>query len=201
MDNDTYKTIESLSQGVYKEKGSKFIALAYPVSDVSEIKPIVEKLKKEHHEARHHCYAWMLGVERTNWRVNDDGEPSGTAGKPILGQINSAGLTNILIVVIRYFGGTLLGVSGLINAYRSSAIEAIQNARIAERTLQEYYKIIFPYIVMNDVMRILKEENIGQSEQHFDTECSMTVHFRVSVKEKILNRFSRIEGVRYEFLE
>lgn len=201
MDVDTYKTIESLSQGIYKEKGSKFIAIAYPVYEQSEIKPIVDKLKKEHHEARHHCYAWMLGVERTNWRVNDDGEPSGTAGKPILGQINSAGLTNILIIVIRYFGGTLLGVSGLINAYRSSAADAIKNAQIVEKTLQEYYRITFPYVAMNDVMKVLKEENVGQSDQRFDTECSIIVHFRVSVKERILTRFSRIEGLKYEFFE
>lgn len=201
MDNDTYKTIESLSQGVFREKGSKFIAIAYPISEQSEIQAIVDKLKKEHHEARHHCYAWMLGVERTNWRVNDDGEPSGTAGKPILGQINSAGLTNILIVVIRYFGGTLLGVSGLINAYRTSASEAIKNASIVEKTLHEYYKITFPYIAMNQVMKILKEENAGQSDQRFDTECSMIIHFRISMKDKVLTRFSRVDGVLIEYIK
>lgn len=201
MDNDTYKTIESLSQGIFKEKGSKFIALAYPVSEQTDIKVIVDKLKKEHHEARHHCYAWMLGVERTNWRVNDDGEPSGTAGKPILGQINTAGLTNILIVVIRYFGGTLLGVSGLINAYRTSASEAIKNASIVEKTLHQYYKITFPYIAMNDVMKVLKEEHIAYLEQHFDTECSMVIHFRILMKDKIITRFSRVDGVQYTYIE
>ncbi len=201
MDSDTYKTITSSSQGIYKDKGSRFISIAIPVSDQEEIKPIIEKIKKEHHEARHHCYAYMIGHERLAWRVNDDGEPSGTAGRPILGQINSYGLTNIIIVVSRYFGGTLLGVSGLINAYRSAAASAIENAEIIEKTLQEYYEITYPYISMNDVMRILKEENVGQSEQSFDLECRILLNFRISVKEKILNRLSRIEGLTYRYLE
>jgi len=201
MDSDTYKTIASSSQGIYKDKGSRFISIAIPVSDQEEIKPIIEKIKKEHHEARHHCYAYMIGHERLAWRVNDDGEPSGTAGRPILGQINSYGLTNIIIVVSRYFGGTLLGVSGLINAYRSAAASAIENAEIIEKTLQEYYEITYPYISMNDVMRILKEENVGQSEQSFDLECRILLNFRISFKEKILNRLSRIEGLTYRYLE
>ena len=201
MDSDSYKTITSSSQGIYKDKGSRFISIAIPVSDQEEIKPIIEKIKKEHHEARHHCYAYMIGHERLAWRVNDDGEPSGTAGRPILGQINSYGLTNIIIVVSRYFGGTLLGVSGLINAYRSAAASAIENAEIIEKTLQEYYEITYPYISMNDVMRILKEENVGQSEQSFDLECRILLNFRISFKEKILNRLSRIEGLTYRYLE
>jgi len=201
MDSDTYKTITSSSQGIYKDKGSRFVSIAIPVSDQEEIKPIIDKIKKEHHEARHHCYAYMIGHERLAWRVNDDGEPSGTAGRPILGQINSYGLTNIIIVVSRYFGGTLLGVSGLINAYRSAAASAIENAEIIEKTLQEYYEITYPYISMNDVMRILKEENVGQSEQSFDLECRILLNFRISFKEKILNRLSRIEGLTYRYLE
>ena len=201
MDSDTYKTITSSSQGIYKDKGSRFVSIAIPVSDQEEIKPIIEKIKKEHHEARHHCYAYMIGHERLAWRVNDDGEPSGTAGRPILGQINSYGLTNIIIVVSRYFGGTLLGVSGLINAYRSAAASAIENAEIIEKTLQEYYEITYPYISMNDVMRILKEENVGQSEQSFDLECRILLNFRISFKEKILNRLSRIEGLTCRYLE
>ncbi len=200
MENDTYKTIASVSEGLFRNKGSRFISMAFPVRQQSDIKPIIDNLRREHHEARHHCYAWMIGAERNNWRVNDDGEPSGTAGKPILGQINSAGLTNILIVVIRYFGGTLLGVSGLINAYRSAAADAIQNADQVERYLQDYYEIIFPYSGMNDVMKVLKEENAGQKDQHFDTECSIKVSFRVVMAEKILSRLSRIEGLRSEYL-
>jgi uncharacterized YigZ family protein len=201
METDTYKTIASTSEGLYKEKGSRFIAMAFPVREQSEVKPIIDKLRKDHHEARHHCYAWMMGIERTNFRVNDDGEPSGTAGKPMLGQINSAGLTNILIVVIRYFGGTLLGVSGLINAYRSAAADAIANAEIVERKLQEYYEITFPYISMNDVMKILKEENAGQFDQKFDNECRITINFRVLSREKILNRLDRVEGLSYLHIE
>jgi len=201
MDSDTYKTIASSSHGLYKEKGSRFVSVAFPISCPDEVKPIIDKIKKEHHEARHHCYAYMIGHERNNWRVNDDGEPSGTAGKPILGQINSFGLTNILIVVSRYFGGTLLGVSGLINAYRSAAASALQDAEKVEKIMQEYYEITYPYISMNDIMRILKEDNIGQSQQSFDLECRILINFRVSAKEKVLTRLSRIEGLRYRYIE
>lgn len=201
MESDTYKTIIASSQGIYKEKGSRFVSIAIPVSELEEIKPIIDKIKKEHHEAKHHCFAYMIGSERINWRVNDDGEPSGTAGRPILGQINSFDLTNIIIVVSRYFGGTLLGVSGLINAYRSAAASAINNAELTEKTLQEYYEIIYPYISMNDVMKILKEENIAQSEQSFDLECRIRINFRASLKEKIINRLSRIKGIEYLYIE
>ena len=165
MESDSYITIKSSSEGIYKEKGSRFMAFAFPVSNQEEIKPIIDKIRKEHHEARHHCYAYMIGPERMTWRVNDDGEPSGTAGRPILGQINSFGLTNILIVVSRYFGGTLLLVSGLINAYRSASADAIKNGEIIECTMQEFYEITYQYISMNAVMTILKEEDIAQSDQ------------------------------------
>jgi uncharacterized YigZ family protein len=201
MNSDTYKTIVSPARGLYKEKGSRFLSLAIPFSDQGEIKPVIEKLRKEHHEARHHCYAYMLGFERLIWRINDDGEPSGTAGRPILGQINSSGLTNIAIVVSRYFGGTLLGVSGLINAYRSAAAAALENAEIIEKMVQDYYRITFPYLSMNDVMRILKEENLGQSDQQFSLECCLTLNFRISVREKVIPRLSRIEGLALEFIE
>ena len=201
MESDNYKTIKSSSQGVYKEKGSRFIAFANPVVNQEEIKPIVDKIRKEYHDARHHCYAYMIGNERLNWRLNDDGEPSGTAGRPILGQINSLGLTNILIVVSRYFGGTLLGVSGLINAYRTAAADAINNAEIIECTLNEYYEVKYPYASMNDVMKILKDEDIGQSGQSFELECSIVVNFRLSSSEKILNRLSRIEGLKHRYIE
>jgi uncharacterized YigZ family protein len=199
--DDTYTTIESPSEGLYREKGSRFIAYAFPVSLQEEIRPLLEKIRKDHHEARHHCYAWMLGIERTNWRANDDGEPSGTGGKPILGQINSTGLTNILIVVTRYFGGTLLGVSGLINAYRTAAASAIQNSVIVERHLRGYYDLSFPYPAMNDVMKILKEEGAGLSDQQFGTACRMMIDFRLSYRERILARFSRVEGVALSYLE
>jgi len=201
MESDTYKTIKATSEGIYKEKGSRFVSIAIPVSEQEEIKPITDKIKKEHHEARHHCFAYMIGSERINWRVNDDGEPSGTAGRPILGQINSFGLTNIIIVVSRYFGGTLLGVSGLINAYRSAAASAINNAELTEKTLREYYEITYPYIAMNDVMKILKEENVEQSKQLIDLECRILLNFRVSVKEKVLNRLSRIDALKCKYIE
>ena len=201
MDSDTYRTIKSTAEGLYKEKGSRFVSVAIPIADQKEIKPIIDSIKKEHHEARHHCYAYMIGHERSIWRVNDDGEPSGTAGRPILGQINSTGLTNIIIIVCRYFGGTLLGVSGLINAYRSAAASAIANGEVVERTVQDYFEIKFPYSSMNDVMKILKEENLGQSQQSFELECSILVNFRQSVRVKVLNRLSRVEGIKYRYIE
>ena len=201
MESDTYKTIKSPAEGIYKEKGSRFVSYAIPVSDNEEIKPIVDQIRKENHEARHNCFAYMIGAERNTWRVNDDGEPSGTAGRPILGQINASELTDIIIVVSRYFGGTLLGVSGLINAYRIAAASAIQNAELIEKTLQEYYEITYPYVAMNDVMRIIKEENIGQSEQSFDLECRILLNFRVLIKEKVINRLARVEGLKYNYIE
>jgi uncharacterized YigZ family protein len=201
MESDNYKTINSSARGIYKDKGSRFIAFASPVTSQDEIKSILEGLRKEYHDARHHCYAYMIGRERMIWRTNDDGEPSGTAGRPILGQINSSGLTNILIVVIRYFGGTLLGVSGLINAYKSAAADAIINSTIVERNLHDYYEIVFPYIAMNDIMKILKEEDTGQSGQSFQLECSIIIDFRVSAKERIIGRLSRVEGVTFKYIE
>jgi uncharacterized YigZ family protein len=201
INSDTYKTIASFSHGLYKEKGSRFISVAIPISDADEIKPVIEKIRKEHHEARHHCYAYMIGHERLIWRVNDDGEPSGTAGRPILGQINSLALTDIAIIVTRYFGGTLLGVSGLINAYRSAAASALENASLIEKTVQEYYEVTFPYISMNDVMRILKDENLGQSGQSFNLECKLILNFRLSSKEKVLARLSRIDSLNLKYIE
>lgn len=199
-ETDTYKTIRAVSTGLYKEKGSRFISSAFPVSDEKEIKLIVEGIRKEHHEARHHCYAYLLGSKEEIWRANDDGEPSGTAGRPILGQIKSFGLTNVLIVVSRYFGGTLLGVGGLINAYKSAAYSALNAAEIIDHIIEESYEITYPYAAMNDVMRIIKEEDAGQSEHLFDLKCSIRVSFRLASREKILARFSRIEGLKYRFL-
>jgi len=197
----SYKTIKHQSRGDYKEKGSHFAAKAFPVTEVSEIKNIIEGIRKENHEARHHCYAYMLGNERSTWRISDDGEPSGTAGRPILGQINSYGLTNILIVVSRYFGGTLLGVSGLINAYRQAAASAIEHSEIIEETIHDYYEITFPYISMNQVMKILKEEEIKQSVSMIDLTCNMQISIVVSESEMILKRFERIEGLKWQYIK
>jgi uncharacterized YigZ family protein len=198
--SDTYKTLNGVSAGIYKEKGSKFISAAYPVSDEDEIRSILEEVRKEHHEAKHHSYAYMLGEKGLVWRANDDGEPSGTAGKPILGRIKSYGLTNILIIVSRYFGGTLLGVSGLINAYKSAAESALGNAEIIDHVILQTYEITYPWAAMNDVMKIIKEENIIQIEHQFDTGCRIVIQFRSSSIEKIKAGFSRIEGLELRFL-
>jgi len=198
--SDSYKTIKSVSEGIYKEKGSKFIAFAYPVYQEEEIKAIIEKTRKAHYNAKHHCFAYVLGSEGNTWRINDDGEPSGTGGRPILGQIRSHDLTNTLIVVSRYFGGTLLGVSGLANAYKSAAIYALENAEIIDHIIQEYYEILFPYSSMNDVMMVIKEENITQSGQSFNLECRVILNFRSSAKVRILDRLSRINSLTYRLI-
>ena len=198
---DTYITIKKTSRGDYRDRGSRFIAFASPVQSMEEIKALLEGYRKSYHDARHHCYAWMLGYERDQWRSNDDGEPSGTAGKPILGQINSSELTNILVVVIRYFGGTLLGTGGLINAYRSAAADAIKNAIITECTVRSFYSIRFPYEVMNDVMRIIKDEDIIQSDQIFGQQCSLKAGFRQSCRDRILARFSAISNLVTLYIE
>jgi len=197
MEPDTYLTLKSFSEGLYKEKGSRFISLAYPVSDQEEIKSILAQVKKEHHSARHNCYAWMLGHERNNYRINDDGEPSGSAGKPIMGQINAFQLTNILIVVVRYFGGKLLGVSGLINAYRTAAESALIKNEILEHHVMDHYELTFPYTSINDVMKLIKEEEAGQSEQFFGLECRLTISFKRTSEERILSALDRISDLKY----
>lgn len=200
MKDDTYKTIAKISEGLYKEKGSKFLAYAIPVVSEEEIKEHISQLKKEFYDARHHCYAYMLGADKLEYRANDDGEPSSTAGKPILGQILSQDLTNILIVVIRYFGGTKLGVSGLINAYKTAALSAISNAEILEKTVNDIYDIHFDYLVMNDVMRIIKEEQPLQIDQDFNLTCKITLSIRQSECEKIIEKFEKIESVKPTYI-
>ena len=198
---DTFKTIKSPSRGIFKDRGSRFIAYAIHVKSTDEVKSVLEEYRKEYHDARHHCYAYVLGFERSIWRTNDDGEPSGTAGKPIMGQINSFELTDILIVVIRYFGGTLLGTSGLIHAYKTAAFEAIKNSEIIELTVNDYFKIEFPYSSMNRVMKILKEENIIQTDQAFGLNCSLIISFRVSAKDKIIKKLNLVEEIKLTYLE
>jgi len=193
--DDTYKTIANPSEGLFKDKGSKFISFAFPVESEDEIKNIIQTIKKEHFSARHHCYAWRLGYEKLVFRANDDGEPSSTAGKPILGQIQSFDLTNILIVVVRYFGGTLLGVSGLINAYKNAASDAILQAEIVERLVEKSLIIEFDYGAMNDVMKIFKDEKLLQVEPAFDLRCSIKTHIRLSESDRIAESFRKIEGV------
>jgi uncharacterized YigZ family protein len=193
--DDTYLTIKAPAEGIYKEKGSKFIGCAFPVKTEVECKEIILRLKKEHHSARHHCYAYRLGPDLQTFRANDDGEPNNTAGKPILGQIQSKGLTNILIVVVRYFGGTLLGVGGLITAYRSAAAEAIANAQIIEEQILFFYTLTFKYESMNDVMRLLKENNCKIISQELNTENKISFSIRKSQSEKLENSINKINGI------
>ncbi|MFH0841806.1 MAG: YigZ family protein [Bacteroidota bacterium] len=197
---DSFKTIKSLSSGSFKDKGSRFIAEAWPVRDQDQIDSILEETRKTYHDAKHHSYAYLLGMEGLIWRANDDGEPSGTAGRPILGQIRSFGVTNVLIVVTRYFGGTLLGVSGLINAYKKAAASALEKAEIIDHVIHEFYEINYPYAAMKSVMKIIREEDIKQSEHSFDLECRIIISFRALARERIINRISRIEGLTYRLL-
>ena len=197
MAEDTYKTILGRSESVYTEKRSKFIAVALPVRTVDEVKAYVEEFQKKYYDARHVCYAYMLGAERTNFRANDNGEPSGTAGKPILGQINSNGLTDVLIVVVRYFGGIKLGTSGLIVAYRTAAAQALAEAEIIEKTVDEEVSVIFEYPFMNDVMRIVKEEQPDILEQSYDMDCLMRLRIRKSMMPRLRSRLEKVETLRF----
>jgi uncharacterized YigZ family protein len=198
--SDTYLTIEKPAEGIYKDRGSKFLALVFPVKNEGEIKEHLQQLRKEHPGANHHCYAFRLGADKLLFRSNDDGEPSGTAGKPILGQIQSHDLTNILIVVVRYFGGSLLGVPGLIAAYRGAAADAISNAKIVEMQIMEVYELHFPYAAMNDVMKILKDENLQQWDQDFQLDCKLKFSVRKNDADKVLLKLKSITDVKAEYL-
>lgn len=196
IQEDTYKTMIGVAEGIYTEKRSKFIAIAIPVHTVEEIKQHLDIYQKKYYDARHVCYAYMLGHERKDFRANDNGEPSGTAGKPILGQINSNGLTDILIVVVRYFGGIKLGTSGLIVAYKAAAAEAIANATIIEKTVDDEIAVAFEYPFMNDVMRIVKEEEPEILEQSYDMDCLMKLRIRRSMMGKLRARLEKVETAR-----
>lgn len=192
---DLYLTIATNSQGIYKDKGSRFIALAYPVNTEEQVKQLIKEIKKEYFDARHHVYAFRVGVNNPVYRCSDDGEPSNSSGPPVLGQILSNNLTNILIVVVRYFGGTKLGVPGLVNAYRSAAADAITNASIIEKYEQDSFTISFGYLVMNDVMRVLKDENPEQSNQLFDNSCSINLSIRKKNGSVLRQKLLAIDGV------
>lgn len=191
-----YKTIKEKAEGTYSEKRSKFLAFAIPVSTVDEVKQLVADYQKKYYDARHVCYAYMLGAERTEFRANDNGEPSGTAGKPILGQINSNELTNILIIVVRYFGGIKLGTSGLIVAYRMAAAEAISAAEIVERTVDEDVTFMFEYPLMNEVMKVVKDLEPEIVSQQFDMDCQMTLRIRKGEMGRLKERLEKIETLR-----
>lgn len=192
---DTYKTIEQSAEGYITEKKSKFISYIFPVKTPEEVKEIVDEHRKKYYDARHVCWAYMLGAAREDFRSNDDGEPSGTAGRPILGQINSAELTDVLIIVIRYFGGTLLGTSGLIKAYKEAAADAIANAVIVEKTVDDITEIHFDYVILNDVMRVLKQFEEVEWKQNFAESCQMTLRSRKSLTEPLTSALAAIYGV------
>ena len=199
--SDEYLTIAKPSEGIFKEKGSKFFAFAYPVSSENEIKKIQKELRKKYYDARHHCYAFRLGADMKIYRASDDGEPSNSSGPPILGQIQSNILTNILIVVVRYFGGTKLGIPGLINAYRTASLDAIKNARIIKKTSNNIYELHFSYPQMNDVMKIIKEEKIDQFDQKFEINCSLKISIRKRKDEEILESLSKINNLNIKYLQ
>ena len=196
--NDTYRSIKKASEGLFKDNGSRFIALAYPVESEAEVKEIVASLKKEYHDARHHCYAYRIGLKGDVWRANDDGEPSGSAGRPILGQIDSAGLSDILVVVVRYFGGIKLGIPGLIRAYKTSTADALENAEIIEKIASKMFRIHFGYMSMNSVMKVMKDMNLEQKNQKFDMECSIDTSVRLSAVDTFTERMEDVEGCRIE---
>lgn len=198
---DVYKTISSQSKGLFKEKGSKFLAYAFPVNTEEEIKEILIRVKKEHHNARHHCYAWRLGKDKITFRANDDGEPSSTAGKPILGQLQRLGVTQVLLIVVRYFGGTLLGTGGLINAYKCAAADALKNAEIVEETIDILFRLRFSYQEMNEVMQILKKENLNIVNTQFELDCELIFSVRKSKAGSIEKVFRLIQGVESERLK
>ena len=190
--NDEYKTIDDTGQGVYTEKRSKFLAYAHHVSDIEQIKQLLAAYRKQHYDARHVCYAYMLGPERLDFRANDDGEPSSTAGKPILGQINSRELTNVLVVVVRYYGGVNLGTGGLIVAYRTAAALALDNAHAVSRTVEETITFAFPYVMMNSVMRVVKESEAKIVDTNYENTCEITLSIARSKAEALQNRLDQL---------
>ena len=197
---DTYRSIPAPAEGLFKDNGSRFISLAYPVETEEEVKEIVSLLKKKYHDARHHCYAYRLGHLGDSFRANDDGEPSSSAGRPILGQIDSKGLSDVLVVVVRYFGGIKLGIPGLIRAYRTSTAEALENAGSVEKIAGKWYLVRFDYLAMNQVMKIVKDMDLPQREQDFGETCSMQCRVRLSVESDFLARTGEVEGCSTEVI-
>ena len=195
MIDDSYFTIKEQSTGLYKEKGSKFIALAFPLDNEDEIKTHLENVKREYHDARHHCYAYLLGKDGEDYRANDDGEPNHSAGDPILGQMRSVNLTNVLIIVVRYFGGTKLGVGGLINAYKTAAADAIANSTIVEGHVTRQIEVKFEYLSMNEVMKLIKDYNCKVVEQHFDNACKILINIRLAYSEELEQKLSGLKNV------
>ncbi|QJD98119.1 YigZ family protein [Mucilaginibacter robiniae] len=197
--DDTYLTVSQQAEAVFTDRGSKFIAYIFPITNEAEVKPHILQLKALHPKANHHCWALRLSPDRTVFKINDDGEPSGTAGRPILNVLLSKNVTNTLIVVVRYFGGKLLGVPGLINAYKTAAEQALQQAGITEKVSTDIYTITFDYIQMNEVMRIIKEERINVLQQVSDNQCSVKLELRKSSVNQILKRLETIKNVQIKY--
>lgn len=199
--DDSYRTIIANTRSIYKEKNSKFISTAIPVSTEIEIIEHLKAIKKEFYDASHHCYAYRLGPDKKIYRYNDDGEPSGTAGKPIFGQILSFDLTNLLIVVVRYFGGTKLGVSGLINAYKTAARNLLTDSIIITKTVDETFTLLFDYENLNSVMKILKDKNIKPIENDFKSKCFLRISVRKKITEELLNKLCKIKGLTISIVQ
>ncbi|GHE30816.1 IMPACT family protein [Sphingobacterium griseoflavum] len=198
--DDTYYSIAAPSEGLFRDKGSKFLAYAYPFTDEGQLKVIIANLKTQHPKARHYCWAYRITPDRSVFRLNDDGEPSGTAGRPILHMLLSKDLTNILVVVVRYFGGTLLGVPGLINAYKTATKLALEESEVIPCTVNDVYAISFDYQQMNEVMRLVKEENLAILKQDFDNRCVMEVEVRKLQVNQFVNRMEKLTSIAYSFI-
>ncbi|HLO57196.1 MAG TPA: YigZ family protein [Bacteroidales bacterium] len=192
---DAYRTIDQPAEGTFRDRNSRFLAFGNPVTSVNEALEILEVLRKKYHDARHHCYAYRIGVESEQTRMNDDGEPSGTAGKPIYNQILSHGVTNVLVVVVRYFGGTLLGTGGLINAYKSATADMFEHAAITERFIEQTIELKFPYEKLNSIMRILKDENLVPEHPVYEMDCSMQLHVRKGSYDKVIQKLSALGDI------
>ncbi len=199
-ETDLYHEIKSASEALFKDRGSKFIARAFPVYSEQDVKDTLELLRKEYYDARHHCYSYILGADKKLFRINDDGEPSSSAGKPIHGQLLSHDLTNILVVVVRYFGGTKLGIPGLINAYKTATKEAIANTKIISKTINHIYSIDFEYPMMQPVMRFVKEEDVIQLTTKFEISCYIEISVRKKDSERIFDKLKAIYGLKTKFL-
>jgi len=196
---DTYLTIEAKSESVFRDRGSKFLGYAYPIISDQDIKNIIADLKKEHPKANHHCWAIRWSTDRSVFKLNDDGEPSGTAGRPILNTLLSKNITNVGVVVVRYFGGTLLGVPGLINAYKSATELTLVEAKIIEKTVNDVYTIVFGYLQMNEVMRIVKDDNLQLLEQAFDNSCSIKVSVRKMQVEQVISKLQKLTSIKVKY--
>lgn len=197
--DDTYKTIAAPAEGIFRDRGSKFLAFGYPIQSENQVKALIATLKSAHPKANHHCWAMRLTIDRFVFKLNDDGEPSGTAGRPILNTLLSQNITNVLVVVVRYFGGTLLGVPGLINAYKTATEEALANAQIIKKTVNDIYTISFDYLQMNELMRLIKDADLQIIEQQFDNNCIIQVSIRKTQVNTVVAKLDKIIGVKVRY--